>query len=121
LLGQSVTIRKIRRLGATLQISVNHPDGGSLALPVNETSLANQEYPNPFDGKALLAVEQLLALTDWIAVHACRSAPVKVSGSTNSGTEFEDGKVAQLNPHAPSSLPTRRSLRRDKRPTATPD
>jgi len=108
-------------LGATLQISVNHLDRGSFALPAGETSLASQEYPNPFHGKALLTVEQLLALTDWMAVHACRSTPVSVPGAASSGPEFEDGKVAQPNPHASSALPARRSLRRAKRPTATPD
>jgi len=121
LFGQSVTVRKIRRLGATLQISVNHPDGGSFALPASETSLTSQESPKPFHGKALLAVDRLLALTAWMAVHACRSTPVSVPGDASAGTEFEDGKVAQPNPHASSVLPTRRSLRRDKHPTATPD
>jgi hypothetical protein len=121
LFGQSVTVRKIRRLGETLQISVNHPDGGSFALPASETNLASQEYPSPFHGKALLALDQLLALTNWIAVHASGSLSGNGPGSPNPGTKFEDGEVAPSNPHVTSPLPTRRSLRRDKRPAATPD
>lgn len=121
LFGQSLSVRKIRRLGATLQISLNHPDGGSFSLPACETSLERNVCPNPSDGKALLAVHQLLALIDWIAVHASNRSPSSIPVHPNSGAEFEDGKDAQPNPHAPSSLPTRRSLRRDKRPTAATD
>ena len=109
-------VRKIRRLGATVQVSLNHPDGGSFSLPANETSLGSDESLHPPSTKALLAVHQLLVLADWIAVHR-RVSP----DSANSGVQFEDGEVAQHPLHATPSCPARRSLRRDKRPTTTTD
>ena len=109
-------VRKIRRLGATVQVSLNHPDGGSFSLPANETSLGSDESLHSSSTQALLAVHQLLVLADWVAVRK-RASP----NSANSGIQFEDGEVAQHTPDATPSRPARRSLRRDKPPTTTTD
>lgn len=116
-----MTVRKIRRLGATLQISVNHPDGGSLSLPVSETDLGHREATSASLLKALLPVHQLLDLLDWMAMRPCKNLPFNPSDDPNEGRASEDETVAHHPAHVPASPPISHHLRRGQPSTASTD
>jgi hypothetical protein len=117
LFGQSVTVRGIRQLGATIQISVNHPDGGTLSLPASETSFESRDYLIA----SLLEVQKLLDLTDWMTIHNLKSSTSSTFVASKTEDKFEDGKVVHSEHHASSTSPSPHSLQRSKRRTAATD
>jgi hypothetical protein len=121
LFGQSVTVRGIRQLGATIQISVNHPDGGTLSLPASETSFESRDYLISSPLAPLLEVQKLLDLTDWITIHNLKSSASSIPVASKTEDKFEDGKVVHSEHHASSTSPSHRSLRRSKRRAAATD
>ena len=74
LYGQSVVVRQMSKVGKTMKITVEHPDGGLLSLPAEETTLSLPEAGvMRADTTRLFDPEKLLRLSEWVAA---RSKPV---------------------------------------------
>ncbi len=65
----------MRKVGKTIKITVEHPDGGLVSLPAEETTLALPEAGvMRADTTRLFDPEKLLRLSEWVAA---RSKSVK--------------------------------------------
>ncbi len=59
------------KVGKTMKITVEHPDGGLLSLPAEETTLSLPEAGvMRADTTRLFDPEKLLRLSEWVAAHS---------------------------------------------------
>jgi hypothetical protein len=66
----SVTVRQIRKLGNSVSVLVEHPDGGVLCIPETDTSLELTKPQIEINGQTpLLNPTNLLRLAELIATH----------------------------------------------------
>lgn len=64
-------MRQIRKVGKLTKVIVEHPDGGLLSLPADETNLPSSEAGVLVAGTSrLFDPEKLLRLTEWVAAHS---------------------------------------------------
>ena len=65
--GREVVVRQIRKVGKLTKVIVTHPDGGSLSLLSDETSLENSEVClTASQTTPLFDPEKLLRLSEWV-------------------------------------------------------
>lgn len=65
--GESVTVRQIRQCGKQTRVIVEHPSGGLLSLPVEETSLGLPQVSLELAGrKPLFDPQKLWRLAQWV-------------------------------------------------------
>ena len=65
--GQSVKVLSLRRLGKSVRVILEHPDGGILSLPASETSWEITSPPPVVKGQTpLLDPKKLLHLSQWV-------------------------------------------------------
>lgn len=61
-------MRSIRRLGKSVRVIVEHPQGGLVSLPISETSLKQSLPCAQVEGKTLLfEPKNLQRLVEWVA------------------------------------------------------
>ena len=67
LYGQSVKVLSIRRWGNSTRVIISHPEGGTLSLPVSETSWEITSSPCDLEeNKPLFEPKKLLHLSQWV-------------------------------------------------------
>ncbi len=68
LYGQSVVVRRLRKVGKLTKVIVEHPDGGLISLPVDETNFDKSKQSVQFEGTPrLFDPEKLLSLSVLVA------------------------------------------------------
>ncbi len=115
LYGKSVVVMQVRKVGLTIKITVEHPDGGFLCLPAEETTL---EYPTSgvmrADTIRLFDPEKLLRLSEWVATRS-KSVSEKFSCVP------EDEEASHKKTNDTKKHKKVRSTRKQLRTHATPD
>jgi hypothetical protein len=105
----------MRKVGLTIKITVEHPDGGFVSLPAEETTLS---YPTfgvmRADTTRLFEPEKLLRLSEWVAARS-KSVLEKYS-CVPEDEEAEHKKTNDTTKHKKA-----RSTRKKRRTHATPD
>lgn len=108
-------MRQMRRVGLTIKITVEHPDGGLVCLPVEETTLS---YPEAVvmraDTTRLFDAEKLLRLSEWVAASS-KSVLEKCSCVP------EDEEAEHKKRNDTTGEKKARSTGRKRRTHATPD
>ena len=112
LVGQSVAVRSIRQVGKLTKVIVEHPDGGLLSLPSNETSLdISEPCPKVSGNTPLFEPKQLLRLVEWVA--SKNTADVK---ETSSCTQHEEVVHSQIDAKTDSTSPNSAKSKRRAHP-----
>ena len=115
LYGKSVVVRQMRKVGLTIKITVEHPDGGFLCLPAEETTLS---YPTNgvmrADTNRLFDPEKLLRLSEWVASRS-KSVSEKFSCVP------EDEEASHKKTNDTKKRKKARSTRKQLRTYGTPD
>ena len=108
-------MRQMRKVGKTIKITVEHPDGGLVCLPAEETTLS---YPEAgvmgADTTRLFDPEKLLRLSEWV-VASSKSVAEKFSCVS----EDEEAEHKKTNDTTESKKA--RSTGKKRRTQATPD
>ena len=108
-------MRQIRLVGKSTKIIVEHPDGGQLSLPAEETNLSLPEVSvMGADTTRLFDPEKLLRLSEWVAA---RSKFVLEKSSCVP----EDENVGHKKTNGTKAFTSKRSTRKGRRTHATPD
>lgn len=112
--GQSVAVRSIRQVGKLTKVIVEHPDGGLLSLPSDETSLdISEPCPKVLGTTPLFEPKQLLRLAEWMA--SKNTADAK---ETSSCPQHEEVVHSQIDAKTASTSPSpAKSNRRRAHPT----
>jgi hypothetical protein len=108
-------VRQVRKVGLTIKITVEHPDGGFLCLPAEETTLVDLAAGvMRADTTRLFDPEKLLRLSEWVAA---RSKSV----SSNFSCVPEDEEASHKKTNDTKKHKKGRSTRKQLRTHATPD
>jgi hypothetical protein len=93
LYGQSVVVRQIRKVGKLTKVIVEHPDGGLLSVPFDETNLEISEPSLKVSGTTpLFEPEKLLRLSQWLQGRSQAAETEKLS-SAQKHQKVEQKKV----------------------------
>lgn len=100
--GQSVAVHSIRRLGKSIRVIIEHPNGGLLSLAASETSLELTSPPPVIEGQTpLFDPKKLLQLSQQLEKHtAITPSTVCFCQQTQKlGRKKNDGKTAPAPKH----------------------
>lgn len=110
-------MRQISKVSKTIRITVEHPDGGLLSLPAEETTLSLPEGGvMRADTTRLFDPEKLLRLSEWVAV---RSKSVKQKFSCVPEDEEAEHKKTNDTTGAKKARSTGKKLRAHATPNQT--
>jgi len=105
----------MRKVGLTIKITIEHPDGGFVSLPAEETTLS---YPEVgvmgAETTRLFDPEKLLRLSEWVVARS-KSVPSEFS------CEGEDEEASHKKTNDTTKHKKARSPRKKLRTHATPD
>ena len=108
-------MRQMRKVGLTIKITVEHPDGGFVSLPAEETTLSLPlAGVMRVDTTRLFDPEKLLRLSEWVAARS-KSVTKKFPCVP------EDEEASHLKTNDTTKHKKARSTRKKLRTHATPD
>lgn len=121
LYGHSVVVRSIRQVGQSSRVLVEHPDGGLISLPTDETSLSVAHSSPQVEGQTpLFDPHKLLRLAQW-AANRKTSATLSHPPTPKEISSGEHKEIVQRSNDVATDQTTPRQNRHHRRTAPAPD